>query len=157
MKKIVKNEKRLWKNKKNYVKQFGKCPFDNWFLGNVCQNLSVSVKSIFGKCPFSDTYLRFWPWTNILYVLCSLTNIYKQIDGLEDKIEFFRRRKWLFRIDNTRNLWKNISPEDKELFCFDIDRVNWERYTHSFLLGARVYMLKDDIHTLPAARKKFKT
>ncbi len=27
-------------------------PFGNWFLGNVFQDLSVSLKSIFRKCPF---------------------------------------------------------------------------------------------------------
>ncbi len=29
---------------------FGKCPYGNWFLGNVFWDWSILIKSVFGKC-----------------------------------------------------------------------------------------------------------
>lgn len=53
-------------------------------------------------------------------------------------------------------MWKSLTPQDKEIFPFDIRQVIWERYACAFVLGARIYLLRDDIDTLPAARKKIK-
>ncbi len=54
-KKNVKNEKNYEKIKKHCEKQ---CPLGNRFSGNVFQDLSVSVRSIFGKCSFRETHSR---------------------------------------------------------------------------------------------------
>ncbi len=51
-KKYKKLKEIVKKRKKSCEKRFGKCPFGNLFLGNVFQDLSVSVKNIFRKCPF---------------------------------------------------------------------------------------------------------
>ncbi len=71
MKKVVKNEKNckkwkeLGKTKKKIEKNwFGECTFVNWFLGNVFQDSSVSIKSIFGKYQFDEPYSRLWPKTD---------------------------------------------------------------------------------------------
>ncbi len=71
MQKILKNEKKIvkmkkncekWekivKKQKNYEKPIRVCAISNWFLGNVFQDLSISVKNIFGKCPFSEMHSR---------------------------------------------------------------------------------------------------
>lgn len=71
-------------------------------------------------------------------------------------MRYFQARKWLFKIDNVKNLWKSLTPEDKEIFYFDIKKVNWAEYAQCYALGVRVFMMKDDIQTLPEARKKLK-
>ncbi|KAK7595546.1 hypothetical protein V9T40_013371 [Parthenolecanium corni] len=83
-----------------------------------------------------------------------LTKVYRKLDQLRDILRYFRVRKWLFKTDNVQSLWKNLSPEDKEIFYFDIKNVDWTEYFQCLVLGLRVFLMKDDIQTLPAARKK---
>ncbi|KAK7579869.1 hypothetical protein V9T40_000498 [Parthenolecanium corni] len=83
-----------------------------------------------------------------------LTKVYRKLDQVRDTLRYFRERKWLFQIDNVQSLWKNLSPEDKEIFYFDMKNINWAEYSKFYVLGARVFLMKDDIQTLPAARKK---
>ncbi|KAK7595543.1 hypothetical protein V9T40_013368 [Parthenolecanium corni] len=83
-----------------------------------------------------------------------LTKVYRKLDQLRDILRYFRVRKWLFKTDNVQSLWKNLSPEDKEIFYFDIKNVDWTEYFQCLVLGVRVFLMKDDIQTLPAARKK---
>lgn len=49
-----------------------------------------------------------------------------------------------------------MSAEDKEIFFFDIKELNWAEYAQVYAIGVRVFMMKDDIQTLPAARRKLK-
>lgn len=71
-------------------------------------------------------------------------------------MRYFFDREWIFKRDRVSKLWENLAPTDKELFFFDITQLSWERYTPMLLLGLRVYLLKDDICTLPTARRKWK-
>jgi alcohol-forming fatty acyl-CoA reductase len=36
----------------------------------------------------------------------------------------------LFRVDRLLELWNGLSPEDRELFCFDPGVIDWDRYVH---------------------------
>ncbi len=58
-KKIVKNEKNCEKMKKIVKTQFGKCPFGNWFSGNVFWDSPILIKSILRECPFTEILSRF--------------------------------------------------------------------------------------------------
>lgn len=77
------------------------------------------------------------------------------MDKIRDILAYFCDKHWTFKNDNLQNLWKTLDDQDKELFNFDIDQMSWEYYCEALCLGLRVYLVKDDIHTLPAARKKW--
>lgn len=71
-------------------------------------------------------------------------------------ITYFSTREWIFTNDNVKKLWADISDSDKELFPFNISRVNWDTYHKHQVYGIRQYVLKEDITTVPAAKIKYK-
>lgn len=93
-----------------------------------------------------------------MLVVCvpnSLGKIYKKIDKVRDILAYFSNKEWTFTNNNILALWETLNSQDKELFNFDIHQLSWEYFSQAHCLGLRVYLVKDDIHTLPAARKKW--
>lgn len=84
-----------------------------------------------------------------------LTNIYKKLDKFTDTMTYFANRIWTFKNDNTQALWRSLSEKDKKLYFFDMAQMSWEFHAQALCLGLRVYLLKDDIDTLPKARRKW--
>lgn len=84
-----------------------------------------------------------------------LLKIYKKIDKVSDILAYFSNKEWTFINDRLLKLWDSQDNQDKELFNFDVSQISWEYFAQAHCLGLRVYLVKDDIHTLPAARKKW--
>ncbi|XP_021915757.1 fatty acyl-CoA reductase 1-like isoform X2 [Zootermopsis nevadensis] len=68
-------------------------------------------------------------------------------------VKYFSGRDWLYHDTNLRSLLAKLTPEDRVIFNFDIKQVNWNEYLGSCVKGLRQYVLKDQINTLPIARK----
>lgn len=47
-----------------------------------------------------------------------------------------------------------MNGTDKEIFNFDIEALEWERYFPDYVKGVRIYLLKDPLETIPQSRKK---
>jgi len=89
------------------------------------------------------------------YILNRLLKIYKKIDKVRDILAYFANKEWVFVNDRLLKLWQTLDSQDRELFNFDVNQISWEYFSQAHCLGLRVYLVKDDIHTLPAARKKW--
>lgn len=70
-------------------------------------------------------------------------------------LQFFSLRDWEFTQDNTKKLWKELSEKDKKEFPFDIMSIDWAKYYENECYGIRKYVIKEDLSTLPAAKKKY--
>ncbi|XP_076450257.1 fatty acyl-CoA reductase 1-like [Babylonia areolata] len=67
-------------------------------------------------------------------------------------LEFFTSRQWNFRNDNVFMLLSKMSYEDKKTFPFDPRSIDWARYMENYCLGAKQFVLKEEISELPKAR-----
>nr|QLI61999.1 fatty acyl-CoA reductase 9 [Streltzoviella insularis] len=86
-----------------------------------------------------------------------LRKAYTKIDKFSEVMAYFALREWKFTNSNTTNLYKDLCDADKQIFNFDIACVDWSDYFYNYVRGVRVYLLKDDIETVPAGlRKHFK-
>lgn len=92
---------------------------------------------------------------NIWIRHCRLGKIYDRLSKVGDTLEYFATQEWKFTNYNVQNLWKEMTPEDQSIFFFDMEQMSWRYQTEALCLGLRVYMLKDDVDTLPKARKKW--
>lgn len=81
--------------------------------------------------------------------------MYRKVAKFTKVLTFFTTREWEFTNHNTRKLWDELSERDKEEFPFDIKRVDWAEYHKNEVYGIRKYVLKEELSTLPAARKKY--
>lgn len=70
-------------------------------------------------------------------------------------LSFFANKQWEFNNDNTQKLWENLSEADRNIFFFDIKSMSWDYYARACAIGLRLYLLKDDLHTLKDARIKW--
>lgn len=47
-----------------------------------------------------------------------------------------------------------MDSRDKEVFFFDMDKVDWNEYLKESILGMRYYLMKDDPSTIPDGIKR---
>ncbi|KAJ7329297.1 hypothetical protein JRQ81_015471 [Phrynocephalus forsythii] len=67
--------------------------------------------------------------------------------------EYFSSCTWEWSSDNTNMLLNQLSPKDKQLFCFDVQPLNWSEYMENYCLGAKKYLLNEDMAGVPAAKQ----
>lgn len=68
-------------------------------------------------------------------------------------LDFFMTHQWRFVSKNPFRLLDMLSERDRKLFYFDVRNIDWNAYMEGYVLGARRFLLKDDMSTVPAARK----
>jgi alcohol-forming fatty acyl-CoA reductase len=88
-------------------------------------------------------------------VNCRLYKLYQKIDKLTAVNAHFTLNTWNFSDQNVVNLFKKMSAADQEIFKIDLAKLNWESYLTDFYMGIRKFILKDEIATVPAAKKRY--
>lgn len=81
---------------------------------------------------------------------------YKKIAKFSDVISYFAMHEWKFCNKNTQNLYKKLSPIDKNLFCMSMKEFSWDEYAQTYVVGCRVYLLKDPLETIPKGKIKYR-
>lgn len=71
-------------------------------------------------------------------------------------LEYFVNNSWEWSINNTEMLMAELSPEDQQVFNFDVRKLNWLEYTENYVLGVKKYLLKEDMSGIPKAREHLK-
>lgn len=85
--------------------------------------------------------------------LFSMVRIQKRIsDGLE-VLQYFTTREWIFHNTNLLTMTNEMTAQDKELFPIDFLVIDIMIYLKHCMLGARQYCMKEDLSTLPKARR----
>ena len=84
-----------------------------------------------------------------------LIRAYKKIHKFSNVISYFCVNEWKFSNDNVQRLWKKLELDDQQLFNFDMKKLDWIEYLRYYIRGMRVYLFKDDLSTLKAARRKW--
>ncbi|CAA9996662.1 unnamed protein product [Nesidiocoris tenuis] len=67
-------------------------------------------------------------------------------------ITFFLTKEFKFCNNNVLELYRRLSPQDKQTFCFDINGIDWQEYIETYVMGTRRYILKEDPSSLPESR-----
>ncbi|XP_035741473.1 fatty acyl-CoA reductase wat-like isoform X2 [Vespa mandarinia] len=85
-----------------------------------------------------------------------LFKIYKKIDTMSNIVNYFTSTKLNFTNKRWNELLSKLTTEDRKFFSCDIKNLIWDTYFESYVLGIRMYILKDPIETLPQARIKWR-
>ncbi|OAD60327.1 hypothetical protein WN48_05374, partial [Eufriesea mexicana] len=72
--------------------------------------------------------------------------------GLE-VLQYFTTREWVFHNTNLLIMWGEMNPKDKEIFPIDFLCIDETEYMKTCVLGARQYCMKENLSTLPKARR----
>lgn len=105
-------------------------------------------------------FLHFLPALviDVLTVLTGRTprmiNLNKKIYKFLEVISYFSTNEWKFNNDNVKKLYKNMDERDKEIFNFDMNKLDWLDYFKSYVLGIREHLFKEELSTLEEGKKK---
>ncbi|KAM7178659.1 fatty acyl-CoA reductase 2 isoform 2-T3 [Macrochelys suwanniensis] len=68
-------------------------------------------------------------------------------------LEYFTTQSWEWSSENMNMLMAQLSPEDRRLFNFDVRQLHWSEYIENYCIGAKKYLLNEDMSGIPAAKQ----
>ncbi|XP_015484547.1 fatty acyl-CoA reductase 1-like [Parus major] len=68
-------------------------------------------------------------------------------------LQYFSTQSWNWSSDNMNMLMSHLNPEDKKLYNFDVRQLHWSEYIESYCIGAKKYLLNEDMAGIPAAKQ----
>lgn len=136
------------------------------FIANPFNDVLWYPRKIFnGSRLYNDivsTFLPFLPayWFDVIrwvtgkkpFLVKFLRNVKKSLPHLE----YFSTHEWRFANRNLWTIWDAMSAEDRQLFNFDLRQLHWPTFFENYCLGIKLYVLKEDITTLPSARRRLR-
>ncbi|OWR49358.1 fatty-acyl CoA reductase 2, partial [Danaus plexippus plexippus] len=84
-----------------------------------------------------------------------MLKFYSKVIKLAHILFYFSTQEWCFSDHGVRSMWSSLSDRDRAVFNFNMADMSWDYMAETFLLGLRVYLVKDDLSTLPEARKRW--
>ncbi|KAF4514180.1 UNVERIFIED_CONTAM: hypothetical protein B566_EDAN019345 [Ephemera danica] len=82
-----------------------------------------------------------------------MVNIQKRLQGGIELLQYYTTKEWVFRAEKILQISAQLPIEEQEKFNTDASRVDYDAYMREAMLGTRKYILKDDLSTLPKARR----
>lgn len=85
-----------------------------------------------------------------------MVRIQKRIVDNLAVLQYFTTRQWIFYNKNIITLCDDLTPLDKKIFPTMIYNFDEMEYFKHLVLGIRQYCMKEDLSTLPKARRRQK-
>ncbi|XP_043501893.1 putative fatty acyl-CoA reductase CG5065 [Polistes fuscatus] len=82
-----------------------------------------------------------------------LVRVHQRITYGLELLQYYTTREWIFLNEVKTDLQNRLRPKDRETFFMDTKAISWDEYMKNYILGTRMYYLKDDLSTLPRARQ----
>lgn len=83
-----------------------------------------------------------------------MLQVYRKIHRFCDVIYYFTNGQWYFTNQNVQQLWNKLTPQDQQLFFFDMAQLNWSEVISMSIFGIRTYLMKEDPNNIPEALKR---
>ncbi|XP_049638841.1 fatty acyl-CoA reductase 2-like [Suncus etruscus] len=85
-----------------------------------------------------------------------ILNIMNRILKTISMLEYFWTHCWEWSMKNTEMLMAELSPEDQQVFNFDVRQLDWLEYIENYVIGVKQYLLKEDMSGIPKAKEHLK-
>lgn len=76
---------------------------------------------------------------------------YQRIKQMTDTLTPFTSNQWRLSDANVCALNNQLDRADKSLFEFDVATINWTEYITNYIIGSRIYTLRDEARNVPKA------
>jgi len=83
----------------------------------------------------------------------SMVRLQRRISNGLKVLQYFTTKEWVFYNDKLIELDNKLTSIDKEIFRIIIYDADVNEYIKNIILGARQYCMKEDLTTLPKARR----
>ncbi|XP_015586726.1 fatty acyl-CoA reductase 1 isoform X2 [Cephus cinctus] len=85
-----------------------------------------------------------------------LTKLQRKVFTANSALEYFLINQWKFRNEKMLNLLTDLPTEDLDTFGYDYWNFDIVEYFRGCLIGAKVYLLKEDMNKVEEAKAHFK-
>lgn len=85
-----------------------------------------------------------------------MNKIYGKIEKATKSLIYFTSRGWEFSMENYHGLIQDMSPADREIFNFDVERLDWDIYFNRYVIGLKKFLLKEDLANLHLAQSRIR-
>ncbi|CAG9767884.1 unnamed protein product [Ceutorhynchus assimilis] len=83
-----------------------------------------------------------------------LLKVQNKLNKAANCLEYFTTQEWEFDDENVRSLSLTLTESDKTEFCFDVAKIDWEKYLENYVLGIRRFIFKEDTSSIPKAQRQ---
>ncbi|XP_052738814.1 putative fatty acyl-CoA reductase CG5065 [Bicyclus anynana] len=94
---------------------------------------------------------------DLLLFLCGrktfMIKIEKRLRKGAEMLQYYTSRNWVFKNEYFRSLKDQITQEENDIFYTDMSKMDYNYYLKSYHLGIREFIAKEDLSTLPQARR----
>ncbi|KAF6206838.1 hypothetical protein GE061_018074 [Apolygus lucorum] len=80
--------------------------------------------------------------------------IYQKIHKFLDVIAYFLTQHWDFDTSNLQSLLNELNSTDRQMFDFDMKKLDWDEFARANVPGIRKFILKEDESNIPAGKRK---
>ncbi|CAD1476640.1 unnamed protein product [Heterotrigona itama] len=87
------------------------------------------------------------------HIIPAMVRLQNRISVGLEVLQYFTTREWIFHNTNLLIMWGEMSPKDKKIFPIDFLSIDDTAYIKTCILGARQYCMKENLSTLPKARR----
>lgn len=85
-----------------------------------------------------------------------MVNTHRRIENGLKVLTYYTTRPWHFQNKKLYEIYDSLDEVDKQLFYTNRDDIDKETFMLNYVLGTRKYCAKEDMSTLPKARKLLK-
>lgn len=85
-----------------------------------------------------------------------MVKLQKRIQNGLEVLQYYTTKPWTFQNKKLYQIVGGLGSQDKEIFYTDLEKTNHDEYMLNYIIGARKYCDKDELDTLPQARKLLK-
>lgn len=82
--------------------------------------------------------------------------MYRRCRTMVDILTPFTSNQWRFSDSNVCALYDKLDQVDRQLFEFDVRKIDWNSYIRNYIIGSRIYALKDEPRNLEVAVKSLR-
>ena len=76
---------------------------------------------------------------------------YSRIRQMTETLTPFTSNEWRLNDANVCALYERLPSQDRQLFQFDVAMIDWNEYIRNYIIGSRIYTLRDEARNVPAA------
>jgi len=85
-----------------------------------------------------------------------MLRICDKIQAATKALEYFTTHEWKWTNNNVLSLQNQQTKADRDVFNFNVGEVHWPDFIDNYVKGTRQYVFKEDMSSLPAARKQLR-
>ncbi|NXF96968.1 FACR1 reductase, partial [Eubucco bourcierii] len=127
-------------------------PGDKNYPRNRGDRLDSVISQVFSN--LLDSVIGHIAYLPLMLLLCfRMMKIINRLHKSMMLLQYFSTQSWDWSSDNMNMLMSHLNTEDKKLYNFDVRQLHWSEYIESYCLGAKKYLLNEDMAGIPAAKQ----